>query len=75
MIVFRSVPHFHIDLTRYNGSDASKKYNDAMIGILSDIEISSRAAVLDRSADSSFSEEMGLSTCLLVMLYYHFLRS
>ena len=30
------------------------------IGILSDIEIGSRAAVLIRSADSSFSEEMGV---------------
>ena len=58
-MIFSSAPYFHIDNTKYFGSTAQMKYDDGMIGILSDIEISSRAAVLIRSADSSFSEEIG----------------
>ena len=59
-IIFSSAPYFHIDHTKYFGSTAQIKYDDGMIGIFSDIEISSRAAVLIRSADSSFSEEIGV---------------
>ena len=59
-IIFSNAPNFHIDRARYGGAHAKKKYDDGMIGILSDIEIGSRAAVLIRSADSSFSEEMGV---------------
>ena len=59
MMTFSSAPFFHIDRTKYGGSNAHQQYDDGMIGIFSDIEISSRAAVLIRSVDSSFSEEMG----------------
>ena len=58
-IIFSNAPNFHIDRTKYGGVHARKQYDDGMIGILSDIEIGSRAAVLIRSGDSSFSEEMG----------------
>ena len=59
-IVFSNAPNFHLDRTKYGGVHARKQYDDGMIGILSNIEIGSRAAVLIRSADSSFSEEMGV---------------
>ena len=59
MMIFSNAPFFHIDRTKYKGSNAHQQYDDGMIGILSDIEITSRAAVLIRSASSSFSEEMG----------------
>ena len=59
-IIFSHSPNFHLDRTKYEGDLARKQYDDGMIGILSDIEIGSRAAVLIRSADSSFSEEMGV---------------
>ena len=59
MLVFSSAPKFHTDKTKYTGSSAKGQYNDGMIGVLSDIEIGSRAAVLIRSADSTFSEVMG----------------
>ena len=59
MLVYSRSPIFHVDRTKYNGTEASNQYNSGMIGVLSDIEICSRAAVLVRSADSSFSELMG----------------
>ena len=59
MMTYSNAPFFHIDRTKYNGSNAQQQYDDGIIGIFSDIEISSRAAALIRSADSSFSEEMG----------------
>ena len=59
-IIFSNAPNFHLNRTKYGGVHARKQYNDGMIGMLSDIEIGSRAAVLIRSADSSFSEEMGV---------------
>ena len=59
-IIFSNAPNFHLDHTKYGGVHARKQYDNGMIGILSDIEIGSRAAVLIRSADSSFSEEMGV---------------
>ena len=59
MIVFSKAPIFHVDHTKYRGGKANRQYNSGMIGVLSDIEICSRAAVLVRSADSSFSEMMG----------------
>ena len=58
-MIFSKAPFFHIDRTRYGGSNAHEQYDNGMIGIFSDIEISSRAAALIRSTDSSFSEEMG----------------
>ena len=60
MMIFSNAPTFHIDLTKYKGVNATKQYDDGVMGILSDIEISSRGAVLIRSKDSSFSEEMGI---------------
>ena len=59
MMTFSNAPFFHIDRTKYKGSNAHQQYDDGMIGILSDIEITLRAVVLIRSASSSFSEEMG----------------
>ena len=59
MFVFSRAPKFHVDHTKYSGAKANSQYNNGMIGILSDIEICSRAAVLVRSADSTFSELMG----------------
>ena len=55
-IIFSQAAHFHIDRTKYN---AKEQYDDGVIGILSDIDIGSKGAVLIRSIDSSFSEEMG----------------
>ena len=59
MIIFSRAPRFHIDHTKYRGVIAKGQYKDGMIGVLSDIEIGSRAAVLIKSADSTFSEVMG----------------
>ena len=59
-MILSNAPFFHIDRTKYNGLNAHQQYDDGMIGIFSDIEISSRAAVLIRSASSSFSEQMGV---------------
>jgi len=59
MLVFSNAPMFHSDETKYSGFSAKSQYNDGMIGVLSDIEICSRAAVLIRSAQSSFSEVIG----------------
>ena len=59
MLVFSNAPIFHVDHTKYSGTRANNQYNSGMIGVLSDIEICSRATVLIRSADSSFSELMG----------------
>ena len=58
-IVFSKAPKFHVAHTKYKGEQANSQYNSGMIGVLSDIEICSRSAVLVRSADSSFSEVMG----------------
>ena len=58
-MTFSNAPWFHIDRTKYIGSNAHQQYDDGMIGILSDTEITSRALVLVRSAASSFSEIMG----------------
>ena len=60
MMTFSNAPFFHIDHTKYNGSNAHQQYDNGMMGIFSDVEISSRAAVLIRSADSSFSEQIGI---------------
>ena len=59
MIVFSKAPIFHVDRTKYRGGQANRRYNSGMIGVLSDIEICSRAAVLVRSALSTLSEVMG----------------
>jgi len=65
MLIFSSAPIFHSDETKYSGSSAKSQYNGGMVGVLSDIEICSRAAVLIRSTQSSFSEVIGAN---------HFLR-
>ena len=59
VLVFSRAPIFHVDHTTYRGRKANSQYNSGMIGVLSDIEICSRAAVLVRSADSTFLELMG----------------
>lgn len=58
MIVFSKVPRFHVDLTKFKGLDANKQYSSGMIGVLTDVEICSRAILLVRSAYSSLSEHM-----------------
>ena len=58
-IIFSRSPIFHVDHTKYSGTRANNQYNSGMIGVLSDIEICSRAAVLVRSALSTLSEVMG----------------
>ena len=59
LFVFSRAPLFHVDRTVYRGTEANSQYNSGMIGVLSDIEICSRAAVLIRSALSTLSEVMG----------------
>ena len=59
MLVFSRAPIFHVDFTKYSGHKANSQYDSGMMGVLSDVEICSRAAVLIRSADSTFSEVMG----------------
>ena len=59
LIVLSRAPMFHVDRTKYRGAEANTQYNSGMIGMLSDLEICSRAAVLVRSAVSTFSEMMG----------------
>ena len=59
LFVFSRAPLFHVDRTVYRGTEANSQYNNGMIGVLSDIEICSRAAVLIRSALSTLSEVMG----------------
>ena len=58
-VIVSQAPKFHIDHARYSGPNAFDQYNNGLVGILSDIEISSRAAVLVRSADSTMSEVIG----------------
>jgi len=62
---------FHLDHARYNGPRAFSRYSDGLLGILSDIEISSRAAVLVRSADSTMSEVIGAIYFLLPQHNFH----
>jgi len=64
-IIVSPAPKFHIDHARYSGPNAFSQYSDGLLGILSDIEISSRAAVLIRSADSTMSEMIGAIHFLL----------
>jgi len=60
MIVLSTAPMFHVDLTKYSGEKADTQYKNGMIGVMSDAEICSRAAVLVRSAESTLSEIMGV---------------
>ena len=59
MFVFSKSPPFHTDRTKYTGHKANSQYNSGMIGVLSDVEICSRAGILIRSALSTLSEMMG----------------
>ena len=59
VLVFSRAPMFHIDHTKFNGAKANSQYNSGTIGVLSDVEICSRATVLIRSAASTLSEVMG----------------
>jgi len=64
-VIISPAPKFHIDHSSYRGHNALNQYSDGMVGLLSDIEISSRAAVLIRSADSTLSEVIGAIHFLL----------
>ena len=59
-IVLSKAPRFHIDYTKYNGDNASTQYDKGIIGILSDMEICSRASTLVRSVSSTLSEVMSV---------------
>ena len=54
MLVFSRAPIFHVDQSRYGGANANSQYNSGMIGVLCDIKIGSRAAVLVQSAIAHF---------------------
>ena len=58
-IVLSKAPWFHIDQTKYSGV-AGTQYDSGMIGLLSDIEICSRAGTLVRSLSSTMSEVIGV---------------
>jgi len=58
-VVISQAPQFHLDYANFNGPDALERYDNGIIGILSDIEIAARAAVYVRSADSTMSEVIG----------------
>ena len=70
-IVLSKAPQFHIDRTRYSGDNASAQYDNAMLGILSDIEICSRAGTLVRSLSSTMSEVMGVIHFLSPQKHLH----
>ena len=59
-IVPSQAPFFHIDKAQYTGSSANTLNRQGFIGILADVEICARAAVLVRSMRSTLSEVMGV---------------
>ena len=70
-IVLSKASRFHIDQTKYYGDSASTQYDSGMIGILSDIEICSRAGTLVRSLSSTMSEVMGVIHFLSPQKHLH----
>ena len=70
-IVLSKAPRFHIDQTKYSGGNAGTQYDSGMIGILSDIEICSRAGTLVRSLSSTMSEVMGVIHFLSPQKHLH----
>ena len=70
-IVLSKAPQFHIDQTKYSGNDTDTKYDSGMMGILSDIEICSRAGTLVRSLSSTMSEVMGVIHFLSPQKHLH----
>ena len=70
-IILSKAPLFHIDFTKYKGDNASIQYDNGMMGILSDVEICSRASVLVRSASSTMSEVMGVIHFLSPQRHLH----
>ena len=70
-IILSKAPRFHIDDTRYKGDCASAQYDSGMIGILSDIEICSRAGTLVRSLSCTMSEVMGVIRFLSPQKHLH----
>ena len=60
-IVPSTAPFFHIDRAQYTGPSANTLYRKGFIGILADVEICARAAVLVRSMRSTLSELMGVT--------------
>lgn len=59
-IVPSTAPFFHIDKAQYTGPNANTLNRKGFIGILADVEICARAAVLVRSMRSTLSEFMGV---------------
>ena len=59
-IVPSVAPFFHVDKVQYTGPNANTLNRQGFIGILADIEICGRAAVLVRSMRSTLSEFMGV---------------
>ena len=70
-VVLSKAPQFHIDFTKYKGDSTNNQYHNGMTGILSDIEISSRAGVLVRSICSTMSEVMGVTHFLSPQNHLH----
>ena len=70
-IVLSKAPRFHIDQTKYSGVNAGTQYDSGMMGILSDIEICSRAGTLVRSLSSTMSEVTGVIHFLSPQKYLH----
>ena len=58
-VIISQAPRFHLDYAKFHGPGSLKQYDSGIVGVLSDVEISSRAAVCVRSADSTMSEVMG----------------
>jgi len=59
-IVLSDAPFYHIDKAEYKGVNADRLNRQGFIGVLSDIEMCARAAVLVRSMRSTLSELMGV---------------
>lgn len=59
-IIPSEAPFFHIDKAQYTGSNADTLNRQGFIGVLADVEICARAAVLVRSMRSTLSEVMGV---------------
>ena len=70
-IVLSKAPWFHIDETKYKGDSATTQYESGVIGVLSDIEICSRAGTLVRSLSSTMSEVMGVIHFLSPQKHLH----
>ena len=70
-IVLSKAPRFHVHETKYGGTNATIQYDSGMMGVLSDIEICSRAGTLVRSLSSTMSEVIGVIHFLSPQKHLH----